>query len=169
MRKLETIDNIMTDEGYRENLYLCTENQLTWLFGRNITANPITEVEWQECHRIMLKGGTMRDWAETMFRAQVRNNMIELNLPYMDDLPEEVRAVILNMVYNMGVTRFNPKMWPNFFGCIERGDWRGAAVQMQFKDSSETVESEWFGQVKRRAQRLVKAMKAQHEVGRGLE
>ena len=66
-------------------------------------------------------------------------------VPYFDDLPDDIRAVLLDMTYNLGVEgllRFK-RMW----SAIERRDWRNMALEMQ--------NSRWYVQVGNRALELV--------------
>ena len=67
-----------------------------------------------------------------------------------DDLPEEVKRIIANMMFNMGRPRLSK------FKGMKRGvdarDWNAAADEM--------VDSRWYRQVTKRAQRLVDRMRA---------
>ena len=60
------------------------------------------------------------------------------------------RSVILDMLFNMGMTRFNPSKWPNMFKAIEEENWDEASNQM--------LDSKWAKQVKSRADRLSQIM-----------
>ena len=60
------------------------------------------------------------------------------------------QMVILDMLFNMGVTRFNPKKWPKLFGAIAASDWEEAKSQM--------LSSAWANQVKTRGERLADIM-----------
>ena len=67
-----------------------------------------------------------------------------------DALPQEVRLIVANMIFNLGRPRFL-----GFKECIQAikdGDWFEASVQMQ--------DSKWYKQVTNRAQRLVDRMRA---------
>ena len=65
------------------------------------------------------------------------------------DLPEEVKLIIANMMFNMGRTRLSK------FKGMKRGvdarDWNAAADEM--------VDSRWYKQVTNRANRLVERMR----------
>ena len=41
------------------------------------------------------------------------------NWVFFNGLSEVRQAVIIDMLFNMGRTRFNPNKWPNFFGAIK--------------------------------------------------
>ena len=67
-----------------------------------------------------------------------------------DDLPEEAQRIIANMMFNMGRPRLSK------FKGMKRGvdarDWNAAADEM--------VDSNWYRQVTKRADRLVARMRA---------
>ena len=67
-----------------------------------------------------------------------------------DKLPEEVKQIIANMMFNMGRPRLSK------FKGMKRGvdarDWNAAADEM--------VDSRWYRQVTKRADRLVNRMRA---------
>jgi lysozyme len=67
-----------------------------------------------------------------------------------DELPEEVQRIIANMMFNMGRPRLSK------FKGMKRGvdarDWNSAADEM--------VDSAWYKQVTKRADRLVARMRA---------
>jgi lysozyme len=71
------------------------------------------------------------------------------NFP-IDHLNEVRTAVIIDMAFNMGITRFNPTMWPNFFRAIANELWDEASKEM--------LDSNWARQTKRRSKNLSKMM-----------
>ena len=80
-----------------------------------------------------------------LHRLEKMTAQLKERMPYFDDLPQEIRAVLLDMTYNLGVEgifRFK-RMW----AAIERRDWRNMALEMQ--------NSRWFTQVGSRADDLV--------------
>ena len=70
---------------------------------------------------------------------------------FMNDLNEPRQAVIYDMVFNMGVTRFNANKWVKTFAAIQNEDWEDAANQM--------LDSRWAKQVGQRAIRLSQMMR----------
>jgi lysozyme len=70
--------------------------------------------------------------------------------PDFDELPEEAQRIIANMMFNMGRPRLSK------FKGMKRGvdsrDWNSAADEM--------VDSNWYRQVTKRADRLVARMRA---------
>jgi len=69
--------------------------------------------------------------------------------PDFDDLPEEAQRIIANMCFNLGYPRLSK------FKGMKRGvdarDWQSAADEM--------VDSRWYRQVTKRADRLVERMR----------
>ena len=86
------------------------------------------------------------------FETDVETTLSECKLLYsdFDDLPEEVKQIIANMMFNMGRPRLSK------FKGMKRGvdarDWNAAADEM--------VDSAWYRQVTKRADRLVERMRA---------
>ena len=147
---METIKKIKSDEGgYKSEIYLCTAGKLTWLYGRNIDDRPITKKEWALLRTFLKKGLTQKQWANSLFTVEVLSIEREL-LTYVNRVPEEVRAIIINMAYNMGTTRFNPKKWPKFFRAIKAKNWKQAAIEGR--------DSMWFRQVGVRSIRLMNSL-----------
>ncbi len=153
---METIEQIKEDEGgYQAEVYLCTAGKLTWLYGRNIEDRPITGKEWYSLRVIIETGGNQIEWAESLFMNELRGLDVgfrRAGCDYWRKLPDEVRTVLLNMGYNMGLTRFNPSKWPNFFTAIKDRDWKLAAAHGR--------DSLWFFQVGHRSARLMKSLAA---------
>jgi lysozyme len=71
------------------------------------------------------------------------------NFP-IEHLNEVRTAIIIDMAFNMGRSRFNPTMWPNFFRAIGSELWDDAAKEM--------LDSNWARQTKRRSKNLSKMM-----------
>jgi len=69
---------------------------------------------------------------------------------FMENLNEPRKTVIIDMVFNMGCSRFNEQAWPKFFKAAMTGNYKEASKQM--------LDSKWAGQVKTRANILAKMM-----------
>ena len=86
------------------------------------------------------------------FEQDCENVLRDCNILYEDfgSLPEEAQQVIANMMFNMGRTRLSK------FKGMKRGvdsrDWNAAADEM--------VDSRWYRQVTKRADRLVERIRA---------
>ena len=69
--------------------------------------------------------------------------------PDFDDLPEEAKRIIANMMFNMGRPRLSK--FKGMIRGVDSRDWIAAADKM--------VDSRWYRQVTNRAERLVKRMR----------
>lgn len=151
---METIEQIKEDEGgYQAEVYLCTAKKLTWLYGRNIEDRPILPEEWAVLSMMIEKGATQKDWAEALFNEEINQCIGYLRRAGFPrtDYPNEVGDIMVNMIYNMGSSRFNPRKWPNFFTAIKARDWSKAALEGR--------DSKWWRvDVRTRAERLMHSM-----------
>ena len=92
------------------------------------------------------------DRCNEAFDKDVQTVINDCNILYpdFDELPEEVQRIIANMMFNMGRPRLSK------FKGMKRGvdarDWNAAADEM--------VDSNWYRQVTKRADRLVARMRA---------
>ena len=92
------------------------------------------------------------DRCNEAFDNDVQTVISDCNILYpdFDELPEEVQRIIANMMFNMGRPRLSK------FKGMKRGvdarDWNAAADEM--------VDSNWYRQVTKRADRLVERMRA---------
>ena len=86
------------------------------------------------------------------FESDIQSVLRDCNILYSDfhNLPEEAQQVIANMMFNMGRPRLSK------FKGMKRGvdsrDWNAAADEM--------VDSRWYRQVTKRADRLVERIRA---------
>ena len=71
-------------------------------------------------------------------------------LPEFNDLPDEVRLIVANMMFNLGAKRLSG--FSRLLAAIEREDWNSAADEM--------VDSRWHRQVPERSGRLIERMRA---------
>lgn len=92
------------------------------------------------------------DRCNSAFDEDVKTVLNDCTILYddFDDLPEEAQRIIANMMFNMGRPRLSK------FKGMKRGvdsrDWNAAADEM--------VDSNWYRQVTKRADRLVARMRA---------
>lgn len=66
-----------------------------------------------------------------------------------EDFPERVQQILVNMMFNMGRPRLSG--FKNFNAALAESDWNRAADEM--------VDSRWYRQVGKRAERLEKRMR----------
>lgn len=71
-------------------------------------------------------------------------------IPEFSELPDEVRLILANMMFNLGASRLGG--FKRMLAAIEKGDWSSAADEM--------VDSKWHRQVPERSGRLIARMRA---------
>jgi len=85
------------------------------------------------------------------FNADVTTVLEDCETLYPDfyDKPEEVKLIVANMMFNMGLTRLTK--FRNMKKAVDEEDWDRAADEM--------MDSAWYRQVTNRAKRLVNRMR----------
>ena len=100
-------------------------------------------------------GGISESEAEILLMNDVHNFVkTAQTYEWFDGLNEPRKAVIVNMLFNLGQPRFN--QFQKFQGAVETGDYTEAAHQML--SGSNGGKSKWYQQVGRRAEELAKQM-----------
>jgi len=95
--------------------------------------------------------GITEEEAKILLSNDVDRVLREVNhWSFMENLNEPRKTVIIDMVFNMGCSRFNEQAWPKFFKAVMTGNYKEASKQM--------LDSKWAGQVKTRANILAKMM-----------
>jgi len=135
MNREKLLDMITLHEGLELKPYRCTSDKLTIGIGRNIEDIGITEDE----ARYLLQNDVDRILKEVE------------HWTFLEKLNDVRQAVILDMVFNMGVSRFNANTWVKTFAAIQDEDWEKVANEM--------LESRWANQVGQRAIRLSQMMR----------
>ena len=92
------------------------------------------------------------DRVQEAFETDVETVLSDCERLYVqfEHLPEEVKLIIANMMFNMGYTRLSK--FKGMKRCVDARDWEWAADEM--------VDSKWYKQVTRRADRLVVRMRS---------
>ena len=144
------IEQLKRHEGFRKHVYKCTAGHDTVGFGYNLDANPLalTPYEIKEIRQT----GINANVAEYLLLRHVEQiqTMLIKSFAWFETLNEARRAVLINMVFNMGlVGLFSFK---NTLRMIKTGDFDGAAKGM--------LESKWAAQVKGRAIELAEQMRS---------
>ena len=143
LRKLRA--QLAIDEGVKYEVYKDHLGYATFGIGHLITAHD-PENGWS------VGTDVDEDRVIQAFESDCETVLSDCNILYedFDDLPEEAKQIIANMMFNMGRTRLSK------FRGMKRGvdarDWDAAADEM--------VDSAWYRQVTNRAERLVKRMRA---------
>lgn len=129
---MSAIEQLKIDEGFKGKPYLDTVGKTTIGYGRNLDDNPLTELE-----------------AEYLLQNDLNKVLKEaVKLSYYSELNPKRRAVIINMIYNLGMPRF--KKFKRMNAAIAARDYDLASVEM--------LDSKWAVQVGERAIRLSKQM-----------
>ncbi len=129
---------IKKHEGLRLTPYRCSSQKISIGWGRNLQDNGITLEE-----------------AETMLQNDVGNAIKEAeSLPFFSFLNEPRQAVIVDMIFNLGLPRFG--MFKKMIAAIEKEHWHVAADEM--------LNSRWARQVGKRANTLSEMMRTGTEI-----
>jgi GH24 family phage-related lysozyme (muramidase) len=94
--------------------------------------------------------GISQEEAEFMLMNDISRVKEEIKNFPIEHLNEVRTAIIIDMAFNMGITRFNPTMWKKTFQAIVNEDWQKATTEM--------LDSNWARQTKRRSARLSQMM-----------
>lgn len=133
----EFLDQITRHEGYRKSAYQDSKGYWTIGIGRLIDAK--------------LKGGLTVEEAQYLLQNDLDRCAGELGdrLPWWSNLTPNRRYVLLNMCFNLGISRLLG--FKNTLKMIEAGNYDGAAKGM--------LNSLWAKQVGKRANELAEQMR----------
>ena len=138
-------EEIKYDEGNVQKIYLDHLGLPTFGIGHLVRESD-PEYGWEVGTEVSIER------CDSVFNEDVKTVISDCYklYPDFDDLPEEVKRIIANMMFNMGRPRLSK------FKGMKRGvdarDWNAAADEM--------VDSRWYRQVTKRAKRLVDRMRA---------
>ena len=137
-------EELEIDEGNVKSVYLCSEKKLTVGIGHLCregepeydmeVGTPVSEERVAELFEKDV-GWTVKDCYKL--------------LPDFDMLPEEVRLIFANMMFNLGMK--NLGMFKRLLAAIEDRDWQKAADEM--------YDSKWRRQLPNRSGRLIERMR----------
>ncbi len=138
-------EELKTDEGCKYEIYLDHLGLPTFGIGHLVTER---DSEYQK------EVGTVVDEIRVneVFEQDIHVTIGECRKLFddWDKLPEEVRLILANMMFNMGRPRLSK--FRKMIQAIRDGDWLEAGYQMK--------DSRWYKQVTNRADRLISRMKA---------
>lgn len=166
------------DEGIRLTPYYCTSGYLTIGIGRNLEVNGISKNEltylinnneerkkryptdWEIIpYDIMLvamirdfkRYGISNEEAEVLCINDIHNciGQCEYYIKWFPDAPQEVKEVLVNMCFNLGIRSL--LQFKNTLFYMSIGEYKKAAEGM--------MKSKWYRQVKNRALRLIERIK----------
>lgn len=126
---------LIRHEGMVLHAYTDSEGYLTIGIGRLIDKR--------------LNGGITEEEARHLLRNDIQKVVDQAKtFPWYDGLSNQRKQVVLNMIFNLGLTRFSK--FRNTIGCISRGEYAEAAKEM--------LDSTWAKQVGKRAIELAQIM-----------
>lgn len=123
------LEQLKRHEGFRSKVYKCPVGYLTIGYGRNLETNGITK---EEAEYLLQKDVE-----------KIEKKLLE-KLPWMSELEEPRRAVLINMAFNLGITGL--LKWKNTLECIKEGEYMAAATSIR--------QSKYARQVGNRAKEL---------------
>lgn len=124
---------LILHEGLKLTPYRCTADKLTIGVGRNLDDVGITQEEAE----FLLDNDILRCCDD-----------LDRNMSWWRDLSETRQRVLVDMVFNLGISRF--MKFQNTIDALANGNYKGAAEEM--------LDSRWAEQVGQRAMRLANAM-----------
>jgi lysozyme len=155
------IERVKRFEGFEDKPYKDTVGKTTIGYGRNLESNPLTLSELQVLlNRVNWKSKKdAEDWAEMLLKHDLQNHVKELKYNFnLAEQPENVRVVLIDMAYNVGVPRLG--LFIGMIHAIKNKDYTEAATEL--------LDSRYAEQVKSRAVSNAK-MLAQSDFNEALE
>lgn len=121
------IENLKSDEGFAGSPYKDTRGFLTIGYGTKLPLSPKE--------------------AQLLLEYRLKRSIIELTLkePAVEEQPNEIKEVLYNMVYQLGVSKLLE--FENMFTALRNKDYKTMAKEMK--------NSLWYKQTPNRAQRLI--------------
>jgi len=139
---------IRQHEGYREKVYLDSTGTPTIGIGFNLHRKDAPSKIGQH-YTLVLNGqkALTKKQIEILFHNDVTIAICQAkqNIDHFNSLPQKIQEVIVNMIYNMGITKFN--YFVKFKKAIYNKNYEKAALEM--------IDSKWYNQVGNRSKELV--------------
>tara|TARA_B100000963_G_scaffold355979_1_gene375263 strand:- start:1895 stop:2335 length:441 start_codon:yes stop_codon:yes gene_type:complete len=137
-------EEIKYDEGSVNEIYLDHLGLATFGIGHLVT-------EWDKEYGWEVGTPVSEDRCNEVFDSDIQIVLADCEQLYPDfnELPEEVQRIIANMMFNMGRPRLSK--FKGMKAGVDARDWNKAADEM--------VDSRWYRQVTKRADRLVERMR----------
>ena len=129
------INQLKSDEGFKDKIYFCTEGKQTIGYGFNLEAG-ITQREAEAL--LTLRVSDIRDKLYAMMH-------------WYKSLPEDIQDVLLNMAYQLGVSGL--LNFTKTLDAASKGHWHTMADEM--------LDSRWANQTPERARRLAYRVRGQ--------
>ena len=130
----ELVEDLKKHEGYRSRVYRDSLQIDTIGYGFAVKD---LELDEEDCDRILIK--KLTNLIPSVFS----------RFPFLKDQPNEVKVVVLNMCYQMGVTGVSK--FKKFLKALEEKDYGWGAIEM--------LDSKWSKQTPQRAYELSERIK----------
>ena len=147
-------DMIKRHEGLMLSAYKCPTGHNTIGYGHNIEANPLRDIDRYIDHHLAMTGEITIGMAEWLLDQDIisagKSAEIIIKASTWSNLNDTRRAVIISMIFNLGIGGFMKFMRVN--DALDAGDWPEAAEEM--KDST------WYRQVGSRGKELSRMMRS---------
>ena len=137
---IETIkEDLIKHEGYKDEIYLCTEGIPTFGIGHAIKEHD-PEYTWP------VGTPVEKDRIDNAFEADLQDALddVESLIPDLDSQPDQCVRVLVNMAFNLGRTRLGK--FKKMIKAVGNREYAEAADQM--------VDSRWYNQVGNRSVEL---------------
>ena len=134
----EIVNEIKVHEGFEPKVYKCTQGYDTIGYGFAIKDLVLDEDIAEEI--LIRKLEKLKRNANARFQ-------------WLEDMPQEVQAVVLNMCYQLGIT--GTSKFRKAISALQEGDWEEAANEM--------LDSLWARQTPNRAKELSDTIRNQVE------
>lgn len=151
-------------EGFVEHFYLDTKGKVTVAYGRMIPApdaavalpmklagNDATDKakrdEWAlikskptghpaSYYKQFTKLTIPIDQAQALLRTDLEGSAADLKVRFskVDEYPEDAQDALLDMMFNLGLSKFTKAKWPKLFAAVEKQDWKTAAAESHRPD-----------------------------------
>ena len=148
------------DEGVKYEVYLDTLGYPTFGIGHLVRPTDPEHLAW--LHRLPNQRIIVsKERVQQVFLADCEAVLQDCckYLPDFAKYPEEVKQIVANMIFNLGLTKML-KMFKQFRQDLISKNYKMAAREMRYNNGRDISkgESDWYKQTKARAQRLVKRM-----------
>jgi len=138
-------DQLIRHEGMSLKPYKDTKGKWTVGVGRNFSDVPFSERELVE----VLQHGVTKEWVLMLLDNDINNVLSDvIHFNWFDVLSDVRKKVIIDMVFNLGLSRFNGFKKTKEYLSI--GDYENASIEM--------LDSSWSFQVGKRSRTLSKMM-----------
>lgn len=146
-------DQLIIDEGVKYRIYFDSKGLATMGIGHLITKEDPEYYQLKDLSlKLVKKVEISKERVEELFKKDMESCINDCTkvFPNFEKMKEELQLIIANMIFNLGVTKF--LQFNNLINAINKKNYSKAADEM--KDSL------WYKEVKGRAARLTKEMKA---------